>query len=680
MQKLSCLLGAICLIAAPLRADDHGSGEWIDLFDGKSIDSWIQRGGKAEYSVKDGAIVGVAVPNTLNSFLCPDLTVGDFILEYEFQIDPSLNCGVQIRSNSTDSYKDGRVHGYQSEIDPSHRGWTAGIFDEARRGWLDSHVGNEPARYAIRQNDWNKVRVEFIGDRVCTYLNGVPAADLVDAMTQTGFIGFQVHGVGKRDDRPWVKYRGIRMKDLGTSEWKPAFNGKDLTGFHESIAGKWSVEDGILVGKTTKDEERHPLLFLDEAQGDFTVRITYKNTQGNSGLYFRAKKTDKPAGIFGYQAEIDSKGKSAGGLYFTGGGGWVVKPEQALADKAYLKDDWNVMVVSAHGRRIVTQLNNQTIAEIKHDEKSPESGLLALQLHGKQDVEIHVKSIEFLHTPTDYRSPVQPAPAPTPASLVKEGAEFVKLADGFKFTEGPALGSNGKIYFNDIPNETTHVYDPASGETSVARKETGRANGIFFEPTGTAMVCEGGSRAVTRWSVGGEAKTVVSEFEGKKLNSPNDIAPDGAGGYFFTDPRYGNRDDMELNFEGLYYLPRKGKLALLDKELSRPNGVILSPDEKTLYVADTELAQVFAYDVDGGKVSNKRVFAEEGSDGMSVDTNGNIYLTWKGEILAFSPEGKELLRIAPPEKPANCLLVGSTLYVTARTGFYSLELNTQGIR
>ena len=191
---------------------------FVPLSDGKTLDGWKQLGGHAKYTVEDGVIVGSSVPNTSNSFLCTEKDYSDFILEYEFKVDPQLNSGVQIRSNSMPEYKSGCVHGYQVEIDPSDRAWTAGIYDEGRRGWLNTLAENEAARKAFKQNEWNKVRVEAVGDSIKTWLNDVPAADLKDSMTASGFIGLQVHGVGNRAEPLQVRWRNLRIKELDASK------------------------------------------------------------------------------------------------------------------------------------------------------------------------------------------------------------------------------------------------------------------------------------------------------------------------------------------------------------------------------------------------------------------------------------------------------------------------------
>ena len=184
------------------------------LTHGDSLDGWTQRGGGAEYTISDGVITGETRPNQPNSFLCTSRPYRDFILELEYMVDDELNSGVQIRSNSLSSYQNGRVHGYQVEIDPSDRAWSAGIYDESRRGWLANLEAHAAARSAFKHNAWNKLRVIARGDVMRTYLNGVPAAILVDGSTPTGFIGLQVHGEGDRADSLQVRWRDIRIREL----------------------------------------------------------------------------------------------------------------------------------------------------------------------------------------------------------------------------------------------------------------------------------------------------------------------------------------------------------------------------------------------------------------------------------------------------------------------------------
>ncbi len=370
---------------------------FVDLFDGKTLDGFEQKGGKAVYSVEAGCIVGTSVPGTPNSFLCTESHYGDFVLEYEFLIDGRLNSGVQIRSRSKPGARGGTVFGYQVEIDPDvkrNRMWTAGIYDESRRGWLNNLEDNEPARKAFKPDAWNQMRVAATGDSIKTWLNGVLAADLVDSMTSSGFIGLQVHGVGKEQGGLQVRWRNLRIQDLGAHAWEPLWDGKTMAGWTQQGGGKWSIEDGALVARNQKSEKLHGHLFLDAPQGDFTIRLKYKAIQGNSGFYFRSEERKGAIGIAGFQAEIDAT-KDAGGLYETAGRAWVVKPAPEQVARYFKPGKWNQMTVSAHGRRIVVHVNGRKTAELPSD-KSRLAGKIALQLHGSQDVEVHFKDIEAL--------------------------------------------------------------------------------------------------------------------------------------------------------------------------------------------------------------------------------------------------------------------------------------------
>jgi hypothetical protein len=207
-------------------AEENGFRPLFDgkSFDGRSIAGWVQRGGTAKYTVENGEIVGETVLNTPNSFLCTDRDYGDFILELEYKADLGLNSGVQIRSQCFDQETPnpgnpkrpiaaGRVHGYQVEIDTRDKSKSGGIYDEARRGWLDELKKNPAASKASKPGEWNKFRIECRGDSIKTWINGVPAADLTDGLTPKGFIALQVHGT-KLETPLHVRWRNIRIKEL----------------------------------------------------------------------------------------------------------------------------------------------------------------------------------------------------------------------------------------------------------------------------------------------------------------------------------------------------------------------------------------------------------------------------------------------------------------------------------
>jgi hypothetical protein len=219
--------GGLFLLASSARfAGETEVAGWASLWNGKDLDGWVQRGGKARYSVKDGEIVGTSVPNTIDSFLCTKRNYSDFILELEFHVQAPLNSGVQVRSHCFDEARTvelggkkilipaGRVHGYQVEIDPSTRAWTGGIYDEGRRGWLKDLKENVKAQKAFKDKQWNKFHIECRGDSIKTWLNGVVAAELKDSATAAGFIALQVHEVGNRTDPLEVRFRNLRIKEL----------------------------------------------------------------------------------------------------------------------------------------------------------------------------------------------------------------------------------------------------------------------------------------------------------------------------------------------------------------------------------------------------------------------------------------------------------------------------------
>ncbi len=193
------------------RIGDHAATAPINLFDGQSLDGWVQRGGDAVYRAKDGAIVGETRPNTPNTFLCTTREFADFRLELEFMVDDELNSGVQFRSGVRPEAGRDRVYGYQAEIDPSPRAFSAGVYEEAGRGWLQDLSANPAAQAAFRPLAWNTMVVECRGSRLQTSLNGVPATDLNDSNSASGFIALQVHDVGTRQSPLRVRWRNIRL-------------------------------------------------------------------------------------------------------------------------------------------------------------------------------------------------------------------------------------------------------------------------------------------------------------------------------------------------------------------------------------------------------------------------------------------------------------------------------------
>ena len=291
--------------------------------------------------------------------------------------------------------------------------------------------------------------------------------------------------------------------------------------------------------------------------------------------------------------------------------------------------------------------------------------------------------------------PMLDAKSPELWKLVPRDAVVEKVADGFHFTEGPLWSKAGFLVFSDIPGDNiVKVAWDKSGklQQSVYRKVSGNSNGLTYDKEGRLIACEHGNRQVTREEKDGTITVLASHFEGKRLNSPNDIVVKSDGSVYFTDPPYGCPDPQrEIKFQGVFRISPDGRLTLLAEDFDRPNGLAFSPDEKTLYIADSSSrAHIRAFDVKpDGTLANGRVFIEMkigepgAPDGMKVDAKGNLWATGQGGVWVIDPKGTLLGIIRAPEIPANCAWGekdGKTLYMTARTGLYRIRTNAKGIR
>ena len=265
---------------------------------------------------------------------------------------------------------------------------------------------------------------------------------------------------------------------------------------------------------------------------------------------------------------------------------------------------------------------------------------------------------------------------------------FEKVATGYAFTEGPAADKDGHVFFTDIRNSRILRFDVTTDKATVFKEDSGKSNGLHFDADGCLLACEGGRRRVVRWK-GEESVVLADAFGGKKLNSPNDLTLDQAGGVWFTDPRYGKQDNLEQDVMAVYYQPKEGKLKQVIRELPRPNGIILSADGKTLFVAASSRKLIMAYPVTApGVVGEGRVFAKlddsrGGPDGMTLDAEGNLYCGGQGHIFVWSKTGKRLHKLPVPESPTNCTFGGpkrDVLYVTARTSLYRVSTKVKGAK
>ena len=273
--------------------------------------------------------------------------------------------------------------------------------------------------------------------------------------------------------------------------------------------------------------------------------------------------------------------------------------------------------------------------------------------------------------------------------IVAPNAEVEKVAGGFEFIEGPIWHPEGFLLFSDIPANIIYKWQPGQ-ETVIFRQLSGNANGNTLDKSGRLVSAEHGNRRVSRTEKDGEIVTLAKQYQGKRLNSPNDLVVKSDGSIYFTDPPYGIKPEQEeLGFYGVYHLAPDGTLTLLVDDFVRPNGIVLSPDETKLYVNDSQEGHIRVFDVRSDGIDNGKLFAqlkppsEEGAaDGMKVDVKGNIYSTGPGGVWIFSPEAELLGIVETPEAPTN-LAWGDrdyqTLYITANTSLYRIRLKTKGM-
>lgn len=279
----------------------------------------------------------------------------------------------------------------------------------------------------------------------------------------------------------------------------------------------------------------------------------------------------------------------------------------------------------------------------------------------------------------------------TVQDILDDSAKLEKVAGDFQFIEGPIWHPDGFLLFSDIPANIIYKF-ASNQQVEVFRRPSGKANGNTLDKENRLLTAEHENRRVSRTEKDGKVITLADRYEGKRLNSPNDLVVKSDGSIYFTDPPYGvNKDREELGFYGVYRLAADGKLTLLVKDLVLPNGLAFSPDEQKLYVNNSEARYIAVYDVKpDGTVTNERLFADlkdasQGGvpDGLKVDLEGNVYSTGPGGVWILSPDGKLLGKISVPETATNLAWGESdrkTLYITGSTSLYRIRLKIAGVR
>lgn len=274
-------------------------------------------------------------------------------------------------------------------------------------------------------------------------------------------------------------------------------------------------------------------------------------------------------------------------------------------------------------------------------------------------------------------------------SLIAKDAKVQLVATDYTFTEGPAVAPNGDVFFTDQPNDRILRWSTKDKSVSVYMEPSGRSNGLYFDHQGNLLSCADDKNQLWRIDSEKNVTVLIDDFEGKKLNGPNDLWVDPKGGVYFTDPfykrGYWTRTEQEIEQQRVYYLtPDFKDIRIVAEDYVKPNGIIGSKDGSLLYVADIGDKKTYSYTINpDGSLSNKTLFANMGSDGMTMDNHGNVYLTGDG-VTVFDPKGKQLLQIPIDQKwTANVTFGGkkqNTLFITAMTSLYTLEMNVHGVR
>ncbi|HLY11681.1 MAG TPA: DUF1080 domain-containing protein [Planctomycetota bacterium] len=349
-MKLPMLMAVVSMVSCASAGTPPAEEGWTSLFDGKTLHGWVPRGG-GDYRVDEGTILCLTGTGAYG-WLCSEKTYGDFVLEIETKIEGPGNSGVQVRSHI--DAKD-LMTGYQFDLDRT-RPSSGRLYDEARRKLLQDVPLRPEARQALRQGEWNTMRMECIGDRLRSWVNGVSIVDHRDAMDLDGILALQVHS-GK-DTK--IRFRNLRIRDLGRRKWEPLWNGKDLSGWKTLGEADWRAQDGALAGKLQK--RGYAALATAAPLSEFTMRVVFKSgVEGKAGVSFGAAVPD---------SDVGSRIGLVGG-----------KPQE-----------WNELIVSVHEGRTVVHLNGDRTSDLKG---AVTEGPAAIDLVGEGS-QVLLQSVEIL--------------------------------------------------------------------------------------------------------------------------------------------------------------------------------------------------------------------------------------------------------------------------------------------
>lgn len=389
MQRFKIIGLAVALICTLSVQPSHGAElGWVQLFNGKDLKGWTQRNGTATYRVEGDMIIGKTNEGSPNSFLCTDQLYGDFELKFEVKVDDALNSGVQIRSQTKNGEPQGRVNGPQVEV--AINGSAGYIYGEAAGGWMtpddvrDNHDHFKPG-------EWNAYHVKAVGARIMVWLNGELVSDLVDEAKleshPKGFIGLQVHGIGRGTGPYEVRWRNLELRDL--SNYQSLFNGKNLDGW--TTTGNWTAQDdgSLLIHPRPGEKgwQRYDAYIWTKKQyKDFVLDLEYSYPpKGNSGVFFRVGDTADPVKQ-GIEAQILDTFGNASALSAHDHGG-IISTVGPTRNMSAAPNQWNRMVVHCIGSKLAVELNGEKVVDIDLSETPvkdrPLSGYIGLQDHGE---------------------------------------------------------------------------------------------------------------------------------------------------------------------------------------------------------------------------------------------------------------------------------------------------------